>query len=125
MVTFSSSEIIHVATDGGNIFKGTVVGEGGAIKIAAEGGIFETSVGHVTAAWQPGEDSPEEKVLKAEIAANERKWKFDASVDISGKSGNSDRTSTGISASAVLESKQDKLTFYLSVFCRFLVFLAF
>lgn len=115
VVVFSSDETINVSTDGGNTFKGTVAGEGGAIKIASEGGTFETSVNYVTAVWQPGEDSPQGKVLKAEIAVNERKWKFDASVDISGKSGNSDRTYTGIGASAVLESKQDRLGFYLLV----------
>ena len=115
VVVFSSEETINVATDGGNTFKGTVSGEEGSIKIAAQGGTFETSVGNVTAAWQPGEDSPEEKALKAEIAANERKWQFDVSADISGKSGNSDRSAIGIGASAVLESKQDRLKFYASI----------
>ncbi len=115
VATFSSDETINVATDSGNTFKGTVAGEGGAIKIAAQGGTFETSVANVTAAWQPGEDSPEEKAYKAEIAANERKWQFDVSADISGKSGNSDRSAIGIGASAVLESKQDRLKFYASI----------
>lgn len=115
VLTFSSDETINVATDGGNTFKGTVAGDGESIKIAAQGGTFETSVGNVTAAWQPGEDSPKEKALKAEIAANERKWKFDVSADISGKSGNSDRSAIGIGASAVLESRQDKLMFYASI----------
>ena len=115
VVTFSSEETINVATTGGNTFLGSVAGESGSIKIAAEGGTFETNVANVSAAWQPGEDSPEEKALKAEITANQRKWNFDASADISGKSGNSDRTATGISASAVLESKQDRLGFYASV----------
>lgn len=113
--SFSSDETINVATQGGNTFVGTVEGDDGNIKISADGGTFETSVENVEAAWQPGEDSPKEKALKAEIAANERKWKFEASVDISGKSGNSDRNSTGIGASAVLESKEDKLGFYVSV----------
>ncbi|MDA0350487.1 MAG: DUF481 domain-containing protein [Verrucomicrobia bacterium] len=114
VIVFSSEETINVSTDGGNTFKGTVAGSGDSIKIAANGGTFETSVSNVTAAWQPGEDSPIEKAHKAEVAANERKWKFDASVDISGKSGNSDRTATGIGASAVLESKKDRLGFYMS-----------
>ncbi|MDG2168801.1 MAG: DUF481 domain-containing protein [Opitutales bacterium] len=115
VAVFSSDETINVATDSGNTFKGTVSGEGDAIKIAAQGGTFETSFGNVTAAWQPGEDSPKEKALKAEIAANERKWKFDVSADISGKSGNSGRSAVGIGATAVLESKQDRLMFYGSI----------
>lgn len=115
VAVFSSDETINVSTDGGNTFKGTVSGEGDAIKIAAQGGTFETSVGNVTAAWQPGEDSPKEKALKAEIAANERKWKFDVSADISGKSGNSDRSAVGVGATAVLEGKQDRLMFYGSI----------
>lgn len=115
VASFSSDETINVSTQGGNTFIGTVEGEDGNIKIAADGGTFETSVENVEAVWQPGEDSPKEKALKAEIAANERKWKFEAAVDMSGKSGNSDRTSTGVGASAVLESRQDKLGFYISV----------
>lgn len=115
VATFASESTINVSTQTGNTFVGTVQGSGDSIKIAADGGTFETPVSNVAAAWQPGEDSPKEKSLKAEVAANQRKWKFDASVDISGKSGNSDRTSTGIGASAVLESKQDRLGFYISV----------
>lgn len=115
VMTFSSENTINVSTQGGNTFVGTVEGEGDSIKIAADGGTFETEVSNVAAVWQPGEDSPQQKALKAEIAANERKWKFDTSVDISGKSGNSDRMSTGVGASAVLESKQDKLGFYVSI----------
>jgi hypothetical protein len=115
VLTFSSEDTINVSTQTGNTFLGTVAGEGDAIKISADGGTFETTVANVSAVWHPDEDSPEQKALKAEIAANERKWKFDASADISGKSGNSDRTAIGIGASAVLESNKDKLQFYVSV----------
>ncbi len=115
VLSFSSDETINVATQGGNTFVGTVSGEAGNIKIAADGGTFETSVENVSAVWQPGEDSPKEKALKAEIVANERKWKFDAGVDISGRTGNADRSAVGIAAAAVLESKMDRLGFYVSV----------
>jgi hypothetical protein len=115
VATFSSDETINVATKGGNSFLGTVKGSGEALEISAEGGTFKTSVDNVSAAWQPGEDSPEKRALKAEVAANERKWAYDASVDISGKSGNSDRTATAIALSATLEGKKDKLLFYGSV----------
>ncbi len=115
VTTFSSDDTIHLSTSGGNTFVGTVTGSTDTIQINSEGGTFETQVGQVSAAWQPGEDSPEERAMKAEVAANQRKWKFDANVDISGKSGNSDRSAMGIGASAVLESKQDRLGFYISI----------
>lgn len=115
VLTFSSDETINVSTQSGNTFLGTVDGDDDAIKIAADGGTFETQVENVSAVWQPGDDSPQERALKAEIAARERKWKYDASVDISGKSGNSDRFSSAIGLSAVLESREDKLQFYGSM----------
>ena len=113
--SFTSQETINVATSGGNTFVGTVQGSENSIQIKTDGGTFETNVEQVSAAWQPGEDSPQERALKAEVAASERKWKFDANVDISGKSGNSDRSAMGIGASAVLESNKDKLGFYVSI----------
>ncbi|MCZ6675217.1 MAG: DUF481 domain-containing protein [Verrucomicrobia bacterium] len=113
--TFSSENTINVSTQSGNTFLGTVEGEGEAIKIFADGGTFETAVSNVSAVWQPGEDSPKEKALKAELAAKERKWAYNASVDISGKSGNSDRFSSAIAFSAILESSEDKLQFYGSM----------
>ncbi|MCB1122665.1 MAG: DUF481 domain-containing protein [Verrucomicrobiae bacterium] len=115
VMTFSSDATINVSTQSGNTFLGTVQGTGDSIKIAADGGTFETKVENVSAAWQPGEDSPKEKALKAELAAKERKWKYDASVDISGKSGNKDRFASAIGLSAVLESREDRLKFYGSL----------
>ena len=53
--------------------------------------------------------------MKAQIAENERKWKFVAAADIAGKSGNSDRFATRLSGIATLEGKTDKLMFYGSV----------
>jgi hypothetical protein len=41
VLSFSSDETINVATQGGNTFVGTVSGEAGNIKIAADGGTFE------------------------------------------------------------------------------------
>lgn len=115
VMTFTSPETINVATSGGNTFVGTVDGSDENIKITTDGGTFETNVTQVSAVWQPGEDSPEQRALKAEVAASERKWKFDANVDISGKSGNSDRSAMGIGARAILESNKDKLGFYVSI----------
>lgn len=112
---FVSDDTINLSTNGGNTFVGTVAGSEDGIRIEADGGTFETQVANVSAAWQPGEDSPEERALKAEIAASERKWKFDASVDISGKSGNADRSAIGVGASATLEGSKDKLGFYLGI----------
>jgi len=112
---FSSEEVINLATMGGNTFVGTVEGSADELRISTDGGTFETRITEVSAAWHPGKESPNERALKAEVAASERKWKYDASVDISGKSGSSDRSTIGIRARAVLESSVDRLAFYTSI----------
>ncbi len=115
VANFTAASEINVATDSGNTILGTVDANDSGLVIASESGDFSTSVGGVVSAWAKGEKSPEEKAHDAELEALQRKWTYDAYVDISGKSGNSDRFSTAVGFKAQRKNSEDQLTFYTSI----------
>ncbi|EDY81843.1 hypothetical protein VDG1235_1463 [Verrucomicrobiia bacterium DG1235] len=112
---FSTEDTINLSTSDGNTLVGTVEGSGDELLVSTEGGSFETRTDQISHAWQPGQDSPADRALKAQADASKRSWKYNASVDISGKSGNSDRSAMRIGASATLQSSEDRLRFYLGI----------
>ena len=66
----------------------------------------------ITGSWGKDEESPKVRAMKAELSGKLRQWKFDVGIDIAGKTGNTERISTGGSVNAILQGPTDKL--YLS-----------
>ena len=109
--SFATDNPVTVRFKDGNTVIGTVSGASGEVKVAGGSVSASGSIANVTNAWLPGEDSPEQRALKA----GARKWKFEASVDVLGKKGNSDSFASSLGFKATLEGPQDKLAFNASV----------
>ena len=99
---------LFVRLKGGTVMKGTVVSvpaEAGKIQIKGGDGIITTSVEKVAATWAPGSVDPA-------VAALDRKWAYEATVDVTGKSGNSEQLGTAFSFRAEQTGPHDKLKVY-------------
>lgn len=108
------SEVVAVIADhatnvrlaSGTVILGSINSTGnGAITITGPDGSINSGVDKIVAIWTPGEKDPE-------VLALQRMWSYEATVDILGKSGNSEQLGTGFSFRAILVGPQDKLQFY-------------
>lgn len=113
-ITIKQSEVARFETEkplvirlvGGTTMEGTVTATpDGKITINGQDGTINTTVDKVASTWAPGGVDPA-------IAQLMRKWKFEVSFDVSGKSGNSEELGYGGGAKATLSSSQDTLIFY-------------
>ena len=112
-VTIKQSQVASIATDApialrlasGTRFDGRVTaGSGGEIQIAGADGTITTSMDKVAASWAAGAVDP----------AVDRHWVYEASVDVSGKTGNTEQLGTAGEMRATLKTTQDMLQFYAS-----------
>lgn len=115
-VVIKQSEVINLTTDevrfvrlsGGTVMAGTVAAApegGGKIRIAGEDGVITTTVDKVAATWETTATDPALKALAP-------KWTFEASADVTGKTGNSEQFGTAVSARAKRIGTTDVLQFY-------------
>lgn len=108
-LTIKQSEVVSIATDGpvavrlasGTRLDGTISGQTGALQIAGPDGTLTTTVDKISASWPAGEGDP----------ALERHWKYEATVDINGTSGNKNQLGTAAGFEAKLVTPEDALDF--------------
>jgi len=112
-ITIKQSEVVSLATDApiavrlasGTRFDGRLTaGAGGGIQIAGTDGTISTTVDKVAATWAAGAVDP--------LVA--RHWAYEASVDVSGKTGNREQIGTAGELRATLKTTQDTLQFFSS-----------
>jgi hypothetical protein len=110
-ITIKQSQVTALSTDApvavrlasGTRFDGRMTaGAGGAIQIAGSDGTISTTVDKVAASWAAGAVDP----------LVDRHWTYEASVDISGKTGNKEQVGSAADFRAALKTTQDLLVFY-------------
>jgi len=112
-ITIKQSEVTAINTDtpvavrlaSGTRFDGKVTSSSGTLQIANADGTVSTTVDKVAASWAAGGKDPQ-------IAALERQWVYEATADITGKSGNKSQLGTAAGVRATLAGSGDKLVFY-------------
>lgn len=105
--SFESNEPRVLRLQSGTVMAGPVKGTSdGTIRIQSEDGVLETNTAKVAAAWAPDSEDPE-------VIRNRREWHYDASLDLTGKSGNTDKYRLGASFDAELKGPNDTLAFFL------------
>jgi hypothetical protein len=112
-ITIKQSQVASIATDdpvalrlaSGTRYDGRVTaGTNGDIQIAGSDGTISTSMDKVAASWAAGAVDP----------LLERNWAYEASIDVSGKTGNREQVGTAGEVRASLKTVQDLLQFYSS-----------
>jgi hypothetical protein len=110
-ITIKQSDVTAIATDApvairlasGTRYDGRITaGPSGAVQIAGSDGVINTTIDKVSASWAAGSVDP----------SLDRRWAYDASVDVSGKTGNREQIGTAVEARATLKTVQDMLQFY-------------
>jgi hypothetical protein len=103
---FETEKPLFIRLTGGTTMEGTVSASAdGKLTVTGQDGTITTTVDKVATTWGQGETDPA-------VAAMIRKWKFEMSFDVTGKSGNSDQLGYGGGAKATLASKQDTLVLF-------------
>ncbi|MBW8780693.1 MAG: DUF481 domain-containing protein [Verrucomicrobia bacterium] len=114
VLTIKQSEVTGVQTESprfvrlsdGTVLKGAVVPAGGGnIGVKAEGGTTIAPMTKVVTTWTPGTPDPAVVALK-------RKWSFEASLDVTGKTGNNEQLGTAASFRSKLTGPIDTLQLY-------------
>ncbi len=106
VASFETEEPVVVRLQSGTVMAGPVESTpNGTLKIRSEDGVLETNPTKVAATWAPGSEDPE-------IVRNRRAWRYDASVDLTGKNGNTDKFRLGTSLNAELKGPDDTLAFF-------------
>lgn len=110
---FTTDEAVNVGLAAGSTVQGRVEQSEAGLKVVAADGTMSAAPAKVTAVWRVGADSPETRALKEKAAKLERKWAYEASVAINGRTGGSEKFAGAVGLKATLESAQDKLIFTL------------
>lgn len=108
VASFESDESRVVRLDSGTVMAGPISSNGqSSIRIQSEDGVLETNTAKVTAAWSPGDEDPE-------VVRNRRDWRYQASLDLTGRDGNTDRFAFGTNLRAELKGPDDTLAFFFN-----------
>lgn len=112
--TFATDEAVNVGLASGSAVLGKVEAAGTGIKITSANGEVGAATEGVAAIWRQGADSPEVRAMKEAAAKHQRKWAYEASVAINGRTGASEKFGGAVGFKATLASAQDKLVFALA-----------
>ena len=114
MLVVKQCEVSGVKTDAplfvrlaaGTVVQGTLAPvASGKVEISGPGGALTAPVDKITAMWAPGGKDPA-------LVALERKWSYEAAVDVNGASGNREQLGTAASVRAKLAGPTDTLQLY-------------
>ena len=109
----ASDEAVMLRTGDGEVFKGPVMaGEGGKVTVASGSGPVSADLASVASAWKPGDRDPIAVAKEAALEGQLRKWSYQASVDVTGSSGNTENFGSALAFQAKLEGPDDRLLLY-------------
>lgn len=111
---FTTDEAVNVGLSAGSTVLGRVERTASGIKVVASDGQMSASPANVAAIWRSGADSPDRRLAKEALEKARRKWAYEASVAISGRSGVSQKFGANLGFKATLAGAQDKLVFSLA-----------
>jgi len=112
--TFSTDEAVNVGLKGGSTTLGKVSPADAGIRVAATKGDVTAGTGEVSALWRQGADSPEQRMARLAEEKAARKWAYEASVAIAGRTGASEKFGAAFGFKATLASAYDKLVLALA-----------
>jgi hypothetical protein len=113
-ITIKQGDVIGITTDApvavrfanGTRIDGRIAAAGeGRLKVGNSEGEFISDIGKVAATWSAGGQDPQ-------IVALDRRWAYEAAVDVTGKNGNKSQLGTAASLRATLKGATDTLQFY-------------
>jgi len=112
--SFATDEPVNVGVAGGPIVLSRVVPSASGVRIAGDGLAISTESAQVTTLWRHGAESPTERHAREIAEKAKRKWAYEASGTITGRTGASEKFNAAAGLKATLSSSRDRLVFSLS-----------
>lgn len=109
--SFTTDEAVNIRLAAGNSVLGRVQATATGIAVVVPDGQMPVAPGQVAAVWRAGADSPETRAAKGMAAKARRKWAYEASVALAGRTGVSEKFGAALGFKATLASAQDRLIF--------------
>lgn len=114
VASFTTDTPVAVRTESGDVAQGPVRATGSQLQVTTASGTMTTNVGAVKATWPAGEKDPAVAANEAVLQNQLRQWAYEASLDISGKAGNTEKSGMSARVQATLEGPRDRLRMYSS-----------
>jgi len=106
---FSVDSPVHVTFRSGTAVYGKAERRGAELTVRTSGGVVRAAATTVLAVWRDGAPNP---IAPPPAPAKLRAWKFELAVDVGGKTGNTEKLTTGAGFKALLARPEDRLMFY-------------
>lgn len=105
-----SDETLNIQLGSGNRLVGTLQRSDETTTIVTTNGPVNVSTDTIDVTWQEGEKDP--KVV--ELESQKRDWRYEAFLDLNGRSGNKKEFNLGAGIKAIMEGPDDRLELYLN-----------
>ncbi|MBI9020913.1 MAG: DUF481 domain-containing protein [Verrucomicrobia bacterium] len=113
VTTLLMDQPASVRLDDKSVWVGTVsTPKAGTIQVAGTRGSTSAELDQVTDLWPQGAEDPRIAAKQAELDAQKRNWKTEATVSVNGKSGNTTERNFAASVESVLSGPEDELKLY-------------
>ncbi len=111
---FATDEAVHVSVGGSPAVLGRVQPAPAGVRVAGEGLQVAAPPVQVTALWRQGAENPAEKVAREILEKARRKWAYEATVAVTGRTGASEKINATAGFKATLASNRDRLILNVS-----------
>jgi hypothetical protein len=110
----ATDEPINVSLVSGSAVLGQVSPANGRLKVAAANGELAIVPADIASVWRQGGESPAARLARLNAEKSARKWAYEASVALTGRTGASEKFNSAFGFKATLESAYDRLIFSLA-----------
>jgi hypothetical protein len=107
--SFATDEKVNVSIAGAPAVKSQVAASTAGVQLEAVAASVAAAPAQVTALWREGAESPIEKTERERLEKQKRKWAYEATVALTGRTGTSDKLNATVGSKATLASEHDRL----------------
>lgn len=107
--SFATNDAVNVSMAGSPVVLARVYAGDENVRLQGDTVRLAAVPTQVTALWREGEESPAQKVARLAAQKARRKWSYEASAAVSGRTGASEKFNASLGMKATLESDRDRL----------------
>lgn len=108
---FATTDQVNVSVAGSPVVLGHVYATDTGVQLQSDAVRVAATPGQVTALWRQGAESPGEKIAREKAEKAKRKWSYEATVAVTGRTGTSDKLNATVGGKATFASDHDRLIF--------------
>ncbi len=109
VTAFATDEAVHVSVAGAPAVLGRIDPGGPGVQVNTPRERIAAAPQQIAALWRQGAENPAEKLARETLEKARRKWAYEASIALTGRSGTSDKLNATAGLKATLASSRDRL----------------